>query len=87
MFFSLNFLLLFLTATNSRPNNYNGNETINRANESNQSLPIVLTADSSNGAKQIGTDVQLTGYGYSVNLTLAYDLLDVKIDLNNCIGR
>uniref|UniRef100_A0A914QTK2 Uncharacterized protein n=1 Tax=Panagrolaimus davidi TaxID=227884 RepID=A0A914QTK2_9BILA len=48
---------------------------------------MILTADSSNGAKEIGENVELIGYGYSVNLTLAYDLLDVKIDLNNCNGR
>uniref|UniRef100_A0A914PCD0 Uncharacterized protein n=1 Tax=Panagrolaimus davidi TaxID=227884 RepID=A0A914PCD0_9BILA len=86
MFFFLKFLLLFITATNSRPNNYFTNETT-RAYESNETLPMILTADSSNGAKQDDKDVELTGYGYSVNLTLAYEFLDVKIDLNNCIGR
>uniref|UniRef100_A0AC35FDW1 Uncharacterized protein n=1 Tax=Panagrolaimus sp. PS1159 TaxID=55785 RepID=A0AC35FDW1_9BILA len=86
MFFSLNFLLLFIATTNSRPNNHHGNASID-LNEPNETLPIFLKADSSNGAIQNGSDVQLTGSGYSVNLTLPSDILDVKIDLYKCNKR
>uniref|UniRef100_A0A914PMI5 Uncharacterized protein n=1 Tax=Panagrolaimus davidi TaxID=227884 RepID=A0A914PMI5_9BILA len=78
MFFSLKFFLLFIAATNSRPNNYYGNE-------SNETVPMVLKADSSNVAKQDAKDVELIGRG-SVNLTLSSGFMDVKIDLNRCIG-
>uniref|UniRef100_A0AC35GNM6 Uncharacterized protein n=1 Tax=Panagrolaimus sp. PS1159 TaxID=55785 RepID=A0AC35GNM6_9BILA len=74
-FLSLNCLLLFIAATNSKPNNYYANETV----------PIVLKADSSNIAKQNGTDVQLIGRG-SLNLILASGFLEVGLNWFNCIG-
>uniref|UniRef100_A0AC35EZ37 Uncharacterized protein n=1 Tax=Panagrolaimus sp. PS1159 TaxID=55785 RepID=A0AC35EZ37_9BILA len=84
MFISLTFLLLFITPTNSRPNNYFTNETT-RANESNETLPMLLTDDSSNVAIQRDNDVELIGRG-SVDLILMDRTLDVKIDLYRCKG-
>uniref|UniRef100_A0A914PLG7 Uncharacterized protein n=1 Tax=Panagrolaimus davidi TaxID=227884 RepID=A0A914PLG7_9BILA len=86
MFFSLAFLLLLFAATNSRPNNFFTNETIIRTNESNETLPLFLTGDSSNVAIQSGEDVQLTGPG-TVDLILMDRNLDVDIDLNKCSDR
>uniref|UniRef100_A0AC35GJQ4 Uncharacterized protein n=1 Tax=Panagrolaimus sp. PS1159 TaxID=55785 RepID=A0AC35GJQ4_9BILA len=85
MLFSLSFLLLLFTATNSRPNNFFTNETT-RANESNETLPIFLTGDSSNVAIQRDNDVKLIGRG-TVDLILMDRTLDVDIDLHRCKGR
>uniref|UniRef100_A0A914PCJ0 Uncharacterized protein n=1 Tax=Panagrolaimus davidi TaxID=227884 RepID=A0A914PCJ0_9BILA len=86
MFLSLTFLLLFITATNSRPNNFFTNETITLANESNEIVPMILTGDSSNVAIQYANDVKLTGPG-TVDLILMDRNLDVDIDLNKCSDR
>uniref|UniRef100_A0AC35F8E3 Uncharacterized protein n=1 Tax=Panagrolaimus sp. PS1159 TaxID=55785 RepID=A0AC35F8E3_9BILA len=86
MFFSLTFLLLLFTPTNSRPNNYVTNQTIIRANESNETLPLLLTDDSSNVAIQRDNDVELIGRG-TVDLILMDRTLDVDINLNKCFDR
>uniref|UniRef100_A0AC35GFZ3 Uncharacterized protein n=1 Tax=Panagrolaimus sp. PS1159 TaxID=55785 RepID=A0AC35GFZ3_9BILA len=85
MLLSLCFLLLLFTATNSRPNNYYTNETT-LANESNETLPLLLTGDTSNVAIQRDNDVELTGRG-TMDLILMDRTLDVDIDLNNCFDR
>uniref|UniRef100_A0AC35FDJ8 Uncharacterized protein n=1 Tax=Panagrolaimus sp. PS1159 TaxID=55785 RepID=A0AC35FDJ8_9BILA len=79
MLLSLTFLLLLFAATNSRPNNF-------FTNESNETLPLLLTGDSSKVAIQYGNDVRLNGYG-TVELILMNQTLDVDIDLNKCFDH